>query len=436
MITPLLGVIDTAVLTRAGSTADIAGVALAGAVFSVVYWTLGFLRMSLAGLVAQADGRGDEAGVRAHLAQGVLLGTTVGLALLIFRGPIGDLSASLMAGGANTSAAALDAMGVYIDIRLLAAPPTIAFFAGIGWLTGQGRVGLMMAVVVFVTLLNAALDIYFVMELDLGVAGIALGTALAEASGALLLGGAILYTLHQRGGIRIAWIPQRMRENARRILALNADIFLRTFCLSLVFAYFTRAGGQFGDMTVAANQLLMHLLLTAGLMLDGPAIAAETLVGKALGAPTRRAERFAEAVRSTSVLALLGAILLTLTLVLFGGPILALVVPETGQSAALHATASQYYYWAAFSPLFMVLPFQLDGIYIGATRGAALRNSMIGAGVLFIAAIMWVVPMIGNHGLWIAFGVFMLARAAFLGLIWSGFAPLFQAPAKGGDVPL
>ncbi|MEM9422150.1 MAG: MATE family efflux transporter, partial [Pseudomonadota bacterium] len=271
MITPLLGIIDTAVLTRAGTTTDIAGVALAGAIFSILYWSLGFLRMSLSGLVAQADGANDEAGVRAHLVQGAILGGIIGTILLLLRAPIGDLSTALMGRGTDTSSDALAAMRSYIDIRLLAAPFAIAFFAGVGWLTGQGKMGLMMVVIFIVTVTNAVLDIYFVMVLDMGVEGIALGTAIAEGVGTLLLGATTLFVLHQRGGIRRDWTIARLHEGLGAVLALNADIFIRTFSLAIVFAYFTQAGGKFGDLTVAANQILMHILLTAGLMLDGPA---------------------------------------------------------------------------------------------------------------------------------------------------------------------
>ncbi len=427
MITPLLGIIDTAVLTRAGTTADIAGVALAGAVFSLLYWSLGFLRMSLAGLVAQADGAADEAGVRAHLVQGVAIGFSVGLLLLLLRMPIADLSGTLMARGSNTSEDALAAMQSYIHIRLLAAPFAIAFFAGIGWLTGQGRVGLMMGVIVFVTLTNAVLDIYFVMGLGMGVEGIALGTAIAEGVGALLMGAVILFVLMRRGGVRRDWVPARMRENLKGVLALNADIFIRTFSLAVVFAYFTRAGGQFGDLTVAANQVLMHLLLSAGLLLDGPAIAAETMVGKALGSYSDKSRRLQEAVRSTAALAAVAAVAMTIALFILGKPILNLIAPDGGASADLHAEAWRYYVWAAISPLMMVGPFQMDGIYIGATRGAALRNSMVGACLLFAFGVWLLVPLMGNHGLWLSFGFFMAGRAAFLALAWRGFAKLTAA---------
>ena len=144
----------------------------------------------------------------------------------------------------------------------------------------------------------------------------------------------------------------------------------------------------------------MHIVLTAGLLLDGPAIAAETLVGKALGAKNDRAQQFNDAVRATAVLAGIAAAGLTLVLLAFGDTIIGLIVPRDAENAPLFAEALKYYPWAALSPLFVVLPFQMDGYYIGATRGSALRDSMIGAALLFALGVLFIAPAIGNHGLW------------------------------------
>jgi MATE family multidrug resistance protein len=423
IVTPLLGLIDTAVLTRGGSIADLAGVALASAVFSLLYWSFGFLRMGLAGLTAQAEGRRDEAASRAHLAQGLVLGFLIGAALLLARPLIAELARFAMTTGNEASPEAASAMEQYILIRLWAAPLALFTVSANGWLTGQGRTGLMMVVSVAITAINAGLDILFVLGLGMGVGGIALGTALAEGAGALLMVLVLLRVLHQRGGIRIAWRRELMTHDLARVASLNADIFLRTAILSLIFAYFTRAGGQFGDLTLAANQALMHLVLVSGLFLDGAAIAAESLVGQALGAARRTRARFVAAVRATSRLAALTALALFAGLLLFGSDIIGLVVPQE-ENAALHAEALRYLPWAVGSPLVLAASFQLDGIYIGATRGAALRNGMILSGLVFVAGIVFLPGPLGNHGLWLAFGLFMLMRAATLLAFWPGFGPL------------
>ena len=427
MVTHFFAIVDTAVLARGADTADIAGVALAGAVFSLIYWSLGFLRMSLSGLTAQADGRQDEAGLRAHLVQGTVLGLGIGLLLLILRGPIETLATWAMGSNSEASPTALEGMGTYIRIRLLAAPFAIGTYASIGWLIGQGRIVWVMVAMISIAGLNAALDIWFVLGLGMGVDGIAIGTALAEATGFFLVGMIVLFTLHQRGGIRAHWQRARIRHNLTQVLSLNANIFIRTFCLAAVFAYFTRAGGQFGDITLAANQVLMQIVLAVGLLLDGPAIAAETLVGKALGNNQERRALFHEAVIHTRALALFLGASLTMLLFIFGAPILQAIVPAEANAAAVLAEAKAFMGWAIVSPLFLWAPFWLDGVYIGATRGRALRNSMLAAVGLFALCLYSLVPPFGNHGLWLAFGAFMLARAASLTLGWSGFRPQLTA---------
>lgn len=428
MITPLLGIVDTAFLARTGDTAQVAGVALAGAVFSILYWSLGFLRMSVAGLSAQSAGGADQRIAITHLIQGILLGGGIGLLLVLLRGPIGDVAHQLMGGqGSDATPEALDAMTDYIRIRLLAAPFAIASYAAIGFLTGQGRTGRMMLAVVIMTVTNGILDWYFVVVQDQGAAGIALGTALAEAAGFLIL---ILLIGTTTGFAALVNGPsaKRLTHNIRKVVILNGDIFLRTLALALVFAWFTRAGAQFGDLTVAANQVLMQITLTAGLVLDGPAIAAESLVGRAIGQSSGKRDSFRKAVAATTWVGGAAALGLTLLLLGFGQTILEAIVPAAN-SAALLAEADRYSLWAFFSPLLLFVPFQLDGIYIGATRGTALRNSMLAAAGLFGLCTMVLSPL-GNHGLWLGFGVFMLARGAFLMAAWGGFQPLIKASEK------
>ena len=429
VVTPLLGLVDAGVLARAAGPADIAGVALAGAVFSLVYWPLGGLRMSAAGLSAQAHGAGDEAGLRAHLVKACLICGAVGLVLLCLKWPIAALAEAAMTAGTEASPAAAEAMRAYTEIRLWGVP-AVALLAGLlGWLTGQGRLGLVMAVLVGVTLVNALLDVWFVVGLGYGVRGIAYGTLAAEVLGGLAALLAVLWVLGQRGGLRSSWDRSRFAEDARRVVSMNADMLVRTVILSLVFAWFVRAGGRFGDVTLAANQVLMNLVLLTTLVIDGAAIAAQTLVGQALGARDRRAERFGAAVAETSKLSALLAASLFALMLAFGASLLRAVVPPGADAGAVYAAGREYLPWVVAAPLVLAASFQLDGIYIGATRGRALRDGMVLSGLVFVAGVLALPPLLANHGLWLAFALFMVARAAALLALWGGFAPL----VAGGD---
>ena len=429
IVTPILGLVDTGVLSRAAGPADLAGVALASAVFSLLYWTLGGLRMSAAGLAAQAHGGADEAGLRAHLVKAVVIAGAAGLVLLVLKHPIRVAAEAAMTGGTEASGAARAAMVAYTDIRLWGAVSVALMNALLGWLTGQGRIGLVMVVLVAVTALNAVLDAWFVLGMGLGVRGIAYGTLIAELTGGALCVLAVAHVLRRRGGLRTAWVPARFAEDLRGVLAFNTDMLVRTLVLALVFAWFVRAGGRFGDVTLAANQVLLGLVLVTTLLIDGGAVAAQTLVGQALGARAHRRARFDAAVAVTTRLSAGIALALFAGLLVLGLPALRLVVPPGEAAGAVFAAARGFLPWVIAAPLVLAASFQLDGVFIGATRGRALRNGMIASAGVFALGVWALPPVLGNHGLWLAFALFFAARAGTLLVVWSGFDRL--APREG-----
>lgn len=428
IVTPLLGLIDTAVLARGADTQALAGASLAGAVFSLLYWSFGFLRMSLSGLSAQALGADDEARLRGHLLQGTAFGLLIGCLLLALGGPIAAGAQALMVDSSNASAGAGEAMRTYLGIRLWAAPAVITTTAILGWLTGQGRTLFLMLVTIGTAAINAVLSIWLVLGLDQGIAGLALATAIAEVCGLLLAMGSAAHVLARRGGIFSGWSVAAARQGLGAVLSLNRDIVIRTLLLDLVFLSFARFGAGFGDLTVAANHVLLNLVLTTTLLLDGPAIAAETFVGQALGADTRRRELFDAAWKRTGEIAIAMAVFLLVVLAVLGGPLLALTIGDGPNNQALIAEARRFLPWAVVMPLAVGVAYHLDGVYIGATRGAALRNTMAGATALYFATAFVLTDALGNHGLWLAFLLFMAARGLGLVLVWPRFRPMLATP--------
>ncbi|GGY54955.1 MATE family efflux transporter [Parvularcula lutaonensis] len=428
IVTPLLGLIDIAVLARGAETYALAGASLAGAVISVLYWTFGFLRMSLSGLAAQAIGANDEPRLRAHLVQGAGLGFAIGLILLLLSPLVIAGAHWLLVESSEASARAGEAMRTYLGIRLLAAPLALTTTAMLGWFTGQGRTGLLMLVTISTAAINAVLSIIFVLGLDQGIAGLAAATALSELSGFLIACASASFVLTKRGGLKTGWSLSKVREGASAVISLNLDIFIRTAILTLVIASFTRLGAGFGDLTVAANHVLLNIVLTATLLLDGAAIAAETLVGQALGAGKSKRELFRAAWQKTAELTAMLTLALLLVLSLFGDQILGIAIGKGEGNAALAEEAMHYYPWVIASPLAVAIAFHLDGVYIGATRGAALRNTMAASGAVYVTAAFVLIPVFANHGLWAAFLLFMIARGVGLVLLWPGFTSLTATP--------
>lgn len=425
-VTPLLGAIDVWALAQSTRPLDIAAVGLGAVIFSLAYWSFGFLRMSVAGLTAQAAGAEDETETRAALARGAIIGGGIGLALVLLQAPIGELSFRLLAVGSEASNETLHMGQTYFSIRIWGAPFVLASYAAFGWLTARGRTDYLMVLSLFITGLNIILDYWFVIGLGWGAAGVAAGTLIAEVAGFFASLVFIVLVLHQHGGVKTHWrvdefwTPSRLK----RTISVNRDIFIRTVLLAFCFSWFVQRSGAFGDVTLAANQTLLQLFLFTGLALDGTAIAAETLVGRALGMRDRARglARYQSAVRRTFILAMFASLAFALLYWFAGDWLIALLTPE----GAIRTASERYMPWVVISPLIVVIGFQLDGIFVGATRAKEMRDSMIVSTIAFIPASMLLLERFGNHGLWAAFSIYFLLRAGtlvvYMPRIRTGFA--------------
>ncbi len=402
LTTPLLGIVDTAVVGQFGDAALLGGLAAGSLVFSVVFTTFNFLRSGTTGLVAQAFGRGDALEEQAVFWRAVLIAVVAGVALAALA-PLFAVAGQWFMGAEPRVSAA---MSVYIRIRLLAAPFTLINYAILGYVLGrgEGRLGLMLQAVL--NGVNIALCFLLGLELGWGVAGVAWATVTGEFL-AMLLGLAIVLKrfrkLEQPSRRRILDLPAY-----RRMLSLNRDIMIRSFSLLAAFALFTRQGAQFGTVTLAANAVLMNFFLIAGYFLDGFATAAEQLAGRAIGA--HAAASFRRAVQLTLIWGFGLAAVATLILLTAGADLVALVTT----SAEVRTVADTCLPWAAFTALSGVLAFQMDGIFIGATWSRDMRNMMLLSFLAFSAALITLAPAFGNNGLWASLHVFLLVRGVSL----------------------
>ncbi|MEM8988679.1 MAG: MATE family efflux transporter [Pseudomonadota bacterium] len=421
---PLLGLVDAWAIGRSDTPLAVGAVALGGVIFATLYWAFGFLRMSAAGGVAQAVGRGDEEGARVVLAHGVAIGLVVGTGLALLQAPIGAAAFFALASGAATSDATFEAARSYYAIRIWAAPAALGAFAILGWLSGRGLTGAVMAVSVGMNVLNVILDYWFVLGLGMGAAGVALGTAIAEVFGLVLSAGFALWALRKSGGVKAAWSRARLFDKAalKSAFVLNRDIFIRTLILVTIFSWFTKHSAAYGDVVLSANQILLQLVLMTGLALDGVAIAAEALVGRAIGDKSYPAYR--DTVRKSAVLAAAAAALFSLAYLVFGGPIAGMMTT----SEAVRAAVEAHFLWAALSPVALAACFFLDGVFIGAMRGRELRNAMLQSGALYVATWFVLAPSFGNHGHWAAFGLFFLFRAFTLWAVLPRIGAAIKAP--------
>lgn len=422
--TPLVGAVDTAVVGQLGDAAKLGGVAIGAQVFQLLFWTFGFLRLGTSGLTAQAKGAGDDSELAATLQRALLAAIALGVAVLVLQIPIGGLGLWLMGGSAKVQNAAR----LYFAWRIWAAPFVFVNYALLGWFIGLAEAGRAFALQLLLNLVNIGVSILLVLVLHWGVAGA--GAAALSAEVVASVGGVALALreLAMRGG-RANLAKVLAAAPLRRLFAINTDIMVRTICLLLAFATLTALGARNGDAALAANGILLDLFGIAANFLDGFANAAETFVGQAIGA--RQRDRLADAIRLTSAWAVALSFLASFALWQFGGA--AIDVMTT--SPEVRAAARIYLGWCAMTPIAGVAAFQLDGIFIGATRGTDMRNMMLFSLALFVLAAALLVPPYGNHGLWMALVVFFVVRGFTLGsrlpaLVRDAFDPGLRAGAQ------
>jgi MATE family multidrug resistance protein len=397
---PLVGLVDVAVIGRTGDAAALAGVALGTTIINFLFWSFGFLRMGMTGMTAQAQGAGDSAEVDAMLARGVAVGLGFGAILFALQLLLIPAAFGLLAGGPEVDASA----GPYVAARFLGAPASLAVFAVNGWLLGLGRSRSALALQIVMNLVNAGLDILFVWHFGMGARGVGLGTACAEWTA--LVTGLLMVRPHLHGLRNRASLldPAALR----RLFAVNADIMIRTVALLILFAWLTNAGARLGAVSLAANQVLLQAVALVAFVLDGFAFTAESRVGQAIGGKSRA--DLVRAIRLTGEFSFGFAALACVAILLAGQPAIAFLV--TNQE--VRGTAGALLPFVAFLPLIGTPAWLLDGIFIGATAGRALRNAAILSTALYIATDLLLRPW-GLAGLWIAFVISYFYRAAALG---------------------
>ncbi len=420
---PLLGLVDTATIGQTGVAAELGGVALATVLFNFVYWAFAFLRMGTTGFIAQAQGASDREEILAVLYRSLLLGVSIGLVLILFQHPIERTALWLLSGSEEVEGFVSD----YYRIRIWGAPATLITYALLGTLIGMGWTRELMWVQLQLNGLNILLNIWFVLGLGMGIRGIALGTLLSEIA-------AMIFAWHlMRRNLKLAHPWQRLKElwsrilNRERIVALirvNRDIMLRTLALLGGFAWFADYGARLGDATLAANHVLLQFVTMSAFFLDGYAHVVEMLSGKSIGARDR--SEFIRQMRDSSQLAGGTALLLGVGIIL-AGP---LAIPLLVQDTQVIEIARQHVHWAGIYIFFSFAAFQLDGLFIGATRSREMRNAMILSFLILIGAGTLLTARFGNTGLWISFTLFVIARGATMAAYFPALLrELFPSPS-------
>ena len=399
---PILGAVDTAVVGQLGKAAPVAAVGVGAIIITSFYWLFGFLRMGTTGLVAQAVGSKDESEVRAYLLRALILGLLAGLFIFLLRTPLMELGLWISPASSDVEELAQK----YISIRVWSAPAAIGLYGIVGWLIALERTKSVLFLQFFMNGVNVLLDIWFVLVLNWGVQGVAIATVIAEVS-ALILGLLICYDRFKDKSwptLRIVFSIARLKN----MLSTNLDILLRSIILEIIFVSFLLYGGKFGDVKLAANQVLLQFLHIAAHGLDGFALAAETLVGQAFGKKDRSILR--KSIIVSSKLAFLLSCIMAISFLLFGSSLIDLMT--TAENVRLEAKS--YIIFITLVPILGVSAYMLDGIFIGATKTKDMRNMMFITLIFYVIAVLLLVPYFQNTGLWSALLISFIVRGATL----------------------
>lgn len=393
--TPLVGLVATGVIGQLRDETLIGGVALAAVIFDVIFVSFNFLRGATTGFTAQAVGAGDRRTEQRMLASGLIIALVAGLALLLLQKPVGALGLAAM----GAEGAVADAASVYFQWRIWSAPFVLFNFVVFGWIIGRGDALRGMILQTLLNGLNAALSFYWVIGLGWGVAGVAAASLVAEAVTAF----AGLYIV-LRETDRSAWSLPDL-ATFRRSFSVNGDMMIRSFALLIGLSFFTRQSGMLGIDILAANTILLRFYFFGVAFMDGVATAAEQLAGRAVGARYRPA--FDRTIQLTTLWGFVFAALVSLSFLGVGSWVIGITAPTD----AVLSLAHDYLPYVVALPVFGIVAFQMDGVYIGATWSKQMRDLMVASLAIYFAAWAILQPMFGNDGLWIALILFQSARS-------------------------
>lgn len=404
---PLLGMVDTGVTGHLESPAYLGAVAIGSLIFSFLYTGMNFLRMGTTGIAAQRFGAADDTGLRVSLGQALIVAMAIAAILLVLKWPIGQLAMRLIGAGDEIRAFTLE----YFHIRIWSAPGTLANMVLIGWFIGLSNARVPLAMFLTVNLGNVVLDLVFVLGLGMDVDGVALASVIAEYAG---LGVGLSFAareLRLRGG---GWPLDKLTNISEygAFFSVNANLFIRTIALMLAIGFVTAQGARMGAVILAANAIMMNFQNLTAFALDGIAHATEALVGKAVG--QRNREAFRQAVRLCLRWSLLFAACFSVCYWLLGP----LLIDTLTDLDDVRAAAKRYLPWMILSPLISVWSFLYDGVFVGATRARDMRNIMLVSTFAVFLPAWWLLQGWGNHGLWLAFMLFLASRGLGMHLMY------------------
>lgn len=405
---PLLGLVDMILMGHLDSAIYIGAIALGGTIFSVLYSFFSFLRAGTTGFTAQSYGNNDKTEIIYTLYRSVCIGIPIIILILSLQIPIAKISSLLLDGSNEVKELAI----TYFYVRIWAAPANILLYCLNGWFVGMQNTKIPMFIAILINVMNIILSFILVIIFEQNVKGVALGTVIAQYSG-LCLAIVLLIKNYKSYFVKINKEILFNIEKIKRFFRVNRDLMIRSFLLIISIAFFTNQSAKLGNNILAINMILLQSFYIFSYFTDGFAYAGEALVGKFVGSNDKT--NLQKVVRLLLIWGFAISIPFTILYALFPTDFVKIISDNT----EILTEVQPYYIYMIIIPLITFTAFIWDGIYIGATASKAIRNTMI-ISTIFVFIPSWYVlmPRFGNHGLWMAFLCFMIARGLAMTLMY------------------
>ncbi|CAH6848973.1 Multidrug resistance protein NorM [Vibrio chagasii] len=400
---PLLGAVDTAVIGQLGIAELIGGVAIGTIIMNTMYWLFGFFRVSTTGQSAMALGKGERSELAGSLMRPFVLSGLVGLISILIQPLIWQGAMWVIEPEANVA----DQAHIYFSILIYGAPFVLLNYTIIGWLMGQAKAKEVLYTQVFGNVLNIVLDAVFVLYFDLGVAGVAYASLIAQIT-TFAIGMTLVMKTSNISVSEFLQGSKMTKKDLSTIISSNTDLLLRTICILVFFNMMARTGSKLGTDVLAANAILMQVTFIVSYMFDGIANASSVFAGKAVG--QKNASVLDRVLRLNFQWTAGFIAALTLLTLIFKDMIVFLFT----DIPALVALYQEMAPWLIVFPLVAGFGLTVYGIFTGTGTTRPVRDSSIATLLVFLVVQALAVGAWGNHGLWLAFTLFYLGRIAFL----------------------
>ena len=403
---PMVGIIDTTLMGNLGSLSYLSATSVAANLFSMIFWSFGFLRMGTVGMVSQANGRNDHSEILNIVIRNLLFVLTISIIVILIQNLILNLSLKIF----DLSEITKDLYEQYFKIRIYSAPGELTLYIITGLFVGLQKTKTSSFVVGFFSILNILISVVLVTKFDLNIKGVAYGTFFSALITSIIF---LIYTfwyLSKYAKIETKFAQILNLKKIKDIFNINLNIFIRTILLTFSFLWFTYLGTQIGEDYVAANAILINLVFLSAFILDAYAFSTEGIVGYSLG--KKDLTLFKNIVKNSFILSSISGLIISIIFFLTNN----FVINFMSDIDEIRKLSSSYVIWLIILPVISSFCYQFDGIFIGASQTKELRNAMIFSVLVYLLISILLIKFLFNTGIWISLCIFMILRA--ISLFW------------------